>query len=198
MSEKNVADLVSQAAAKTSTSTLMLEGAALIVLGCLAILLPFLFTVAITLLVGILLLIGGVVRGYTAFKEHSRRSLTWNLVASVVAIVAGALILFDPFGGALALTAIIIALFIVEGITKIIAAFQHKSEPGWGWILFAGVLDLVLGVVLWVALPEDYMWVIGLLVGISLLFTGWTAVMLAAAMRKAAKDAGKDSTENAS
>ena len=112
-------------------------------------------------------------------------------MASVVAIVAGVLILFDPFGGALALTAIIIALFIVEGITKIIAAFQHKSEPGWGWILFAGVLDLVLGVVLWAALPEDYMWVIGLLVGISLLFTGWTAVMLAAAMRRAAKDANQ-------
>lgn len=191
MSEKNVSDLVNQAAAKTSTSTLMLEGVLLIVLGCLAILLPFLFTVAITLLVGILLLIGGIVRGYTAFKEHSRRSLIWNLVASVVAIVAGVLILFDPFGGALALTAIIIALFIVEGITKIIAAFQHKSEPGWGWILFAGVLDLVLGVVLWAALPEDYMWVIGLLVGISLLFTGWTAVMLAAAMRRAAKDANQ-------
>ncbi len=192
MSEKNVTDLVNQAAAKTSTSMLMLEGVLLIVLGCLAILLPFLFTVAITLLVGIVLIAGGVVRGYTAFKEHSRRSLFWNLVACVLAIVAGALILFDPFGGALALTAIIIALFIVEGITKIIAAFQHKSEAGWGWVLFAGILDLVLGIVLWVALPEDFLWVIGLLVGISLLFTGWTAVMLAAAMRKAAKDARKD------
>ncbi|MEM7123279.1 MAG: HdeD family acid-resistance protein [Pseudomonadota bacterium] len=198
MSEKNITDLVSQAAGKTSTSTLMLEGVLLIVLGCLAILLPFLFTVAITLLIGILLLVGGVVRGYTAFKEHSRRSLVWNIIAAIVAIVAGALVLFDPLAGAVALTAIIIALFIVEGITKIIAAFQHRPDAGWGWVLFAGVLDLVLGIILWVAFPNDFGWVIGLLVGISLLFTGWTAVMLAAAMRKAAKDAQKGTEAEAS
>lgn len=195
MSDKNIAGLVSEAAAKTSTSMLMFEGAVLIVLGTLAILLPFVFTMAIEQLIGILLVVGGLIRGYSAFKAPSARSVVWNVLAAVVAIAAGVLMLVYPLGGALTLTAIVIALLMVEGVTKILAAFQLKAGGGKGWVLFAGVMDVALGLILWFALPEgSYLWAIGLLVGISLLFTGWTAVMLAAAMRRAAKDDSASST----
>jgi uncharacterized membrane protein HdeD (DUF308 family) len=157
------------------------------VLGTIAILVPALFTFAIETLIGIVLIVGGLIRGFSAFKEHTTRSMAWSLIAALVAIVAGVLMLAYPLDGALTLTAIVIALLIIEGVTKVVAAFQINRARGWGWLLFTGILDLALGFILWAGLPGTAVWTIGLLVGISLIFTGWTAVMFAGAMKAAAK-----------
>ena len=187
MSDNSGADMIKAVAAKTSSSMLMLEGVVLILLGTFAILVPGVFTLAVETLIGIVLIAGGLIRGYSAFKEHSTRSVAWGLIAAVVAIIAGVLLLAYPLGGVLTLTAIVIALLIIEGVTKVVAAFQLNRASGWGWLLFTGVLDLALGFILWVGLPGTAIWAIGLLVGISLIFTGWTAVMFAGAMKRAAK-----------
>jgi uncharacterized membrane protein HdeD (DUF308 family) len=184
MSDNSTAGLLG--AGKTSSTMLMVEGILLIVLGTIAILVPWLFTLAIETLIGVLLIVGGLVRGYSTFKEHSTRSIAWGLLAALVAIVVGVLLLVYPLGGVLTLTAILIALFIIEGVTKIVASFQLNKQRGWGWLLFTGILDVALGFILWIGLPGTAIWAIGLLVGISLIFTGWTAVMFAGAMRRRA------------
>jgi uncharacterized membrane protein HdeD (DUF308 family) len=187
MTNNNATDLIGAAAAKTSSNMLMLEGVVLIVLGTIAILVPVIFTLAVETLVGAVLVIGGLVRGYSAFKAPSTRSVMWSLIAALVAIVAGVLLLVFPLDGVLTLTAVVIALLIIEGVTKIVASFQINRARGWGWLLFTGILDLALGFILWIGLPGTALWAIGLLVGISLIFTGWTAVMFAGAMKSTAK-----------
>ncbi len=188
MSDNNATDLIKAAAAKTSSSMLMLEGVLLVILGTFAILVPGIFTLAVETLIGVVLIVGGLVRGYSTFKEHSTRSVMWSLLAALAAIVIGVLLLVYPLEGVLTLTAVVIALFIIEGVTKVVASFQMNRPAGWGWLLFSGVVDLILGFILWAGLPGTAVWAIGLLVGISLIFTGWTAIMFAAAMKRAAKD----------
>jgi len=185
MSDNKVAEMLG--AGKTSSTILMVEGIVLIVLGIFAILVPGLFTFAVETLIAIVLIVGGLIRGYSIIKEHSTRSVVWSLLGAIVAIVAGVLLFLYPVLGVLSLTAILIALFIIEGITKIVASFHLNKQRGWGWVLFTGILDVALGFILWIGLPETALWAIGLLVGISLVFSGWTAVMFAGALKHSAK-----------
>ena len=88
-----------------------------------------------------------------------------------------------PWAGALALTIVLAVFLIVEGIFKIMMAMRVRDHSGWGWLLASGVLSVILGVLIWAEWPASGLWVIGLLVGIQLLFTGWSLVMLALAAR---------------
>jgi len=163
----------------------MWEGIALIVLGSIAVIVPGIFSLAVTTLVGVLLLVGGVIRLWRCLSGGDAGSHLWHILAAVLAVIAGLLLLVNPMEGVLTLTVVVIALFLAEGAMKVIGAFNMRPAHGWVWMLISGVVDVVLGAVLWSGLPGTALWAIGLLVGISLLFTGWTAVMLAAGLRKA-------------
>lgn len=171
---------------KAAASTLMWEGIALIVLGSIAIIVPAVFSLAITVLIGVLLLIGGAVRLWRCLRGGDSGSHLWHILAAVLAVIAGVLLLVNPAEGVLTLTVILIALFLAEGVIKSIGAIGMRPASGWLWMLISGLVDIVLGIVLWSGFPGSGMWAIGLLVGISLLFTGWTAVMLAGALRRSA------------
>ena len=170
--------------ARKVASTLKWEGIALIVLGTIAIVLPGVFTLAITTLIGVLLLVGGAIRLWRCLSGGDAGSHLWHILASVLAVVAGVLLLVNPMEGVLTLTIILIALFLAEGLMKAIGAVNMRPASGWVWMLVSGLVDIVLGVLLWSGLPGTALWAIGLLVGISLLFTGWTAVALSLGMRR--------------
>lgn len=171
--------------ARKVASTLMWEGIALIVLGSIAVILPGLFSLAVTTLVGVLLLVGGVIRLWRCLSGGDAGSHLWHILAAALAVIAGVLLLVNPVEGVLTLTVVVIALFLAEGVIKMIGAINMRPAGGWVWMLVSGLVDVALGVVLWAGLPGTALWAIGLLVGISLLFTGWTAVMLATGLRKA-------------
>lgn len=167
----------------------MFEGILLVVLGIIAILVPEIFTLAIATLIGILLVIGGAMSLYRCTKAGKHAGHGWHVLAALLAIVAGVLLLVYPLHGTLTLTIILIALFFAQGVVKTIASWRMRPRQGWGWNLFNGLVDIALGVILWAGLPWSALWAIGLLVGISLLFAGWTAIMLAAGMRRMASTA---------
>jgi uncharacterized membrane protein HdeD (DUF308 family) len=166
-------------------STLMWEGIALIVLGSIAVILPGIFSLAVTTLVGVLLLVGGAIRLWRCLSGGDAGSHIWHILAAALAVIAGLLLLVNPVEGVLTLTVVVIALFLAEGVMKTIGAFNMRPANGWVWMMLSGLVDIVLGILLWSGLPGTAMWAIGLLVGISLLFTGWTAVMLAAGLKRA-------------
>ena len=76
---------------------------------------------------------------------------------------------------------------VVQGMFEIIMAFQVRPMPNWGWMLFSGALSLLLGVMLWSGWPENSIWLIGLLVGISLISSGISRIMLSLVVRQAIK-----------
>jgi uncharacterized membrane protein HdeD (DUF308 family) len=162
---------------------LMALAVLLIVLGVFAIGAPAVATIAVQLMLGWILLIGGIAQGIHAFMVKGWGGFLLELLSAALYLLVGILLLVNPVGGALALTIVLAVFLVVEGIFKIVMALRVRDHRGWGWLLASGVLSLVLGVLIWSQWPVAGLWVIGLLVGIQLLFTGWSLLMLALAAR---------------
>ena len=162
---------------------LLAFGILMIILGVFAIGAPAVATIAVQIMLGWLLVIGGIAEGIHAFMAQGWRGFLLELLSAILYLAVGVLLLVNPVAGALALTVVLAVFLIVEGIFKVIMALQVRDHRGWGWLLASGLLSLLLGVLIWAEWPVAGLWVIGLLVGIQLLFTGWSLVMLAFAAR---------------
>ena len=162
---------------------LLALGILMIILGVVAMAAPVVATIAIQVMLGWLLVISGIAEGIHAFMVKEWRGFLLELLSAVLYLGVGLLLLVDPLKGALALTLILAVFLLVEGIFKIITALRVRDHRGWGWLLASGIVSVVLGVLIWAQWPASGLWVIGLLVGIQLLFTGWSLVMLALAAR---------------
>jgi len=159
----------------------LFEGIVLVILGMLAVMAPVIASVAATLFFGWLLLISGVVGLYTTFRARQAPGFWWSLISAVAGIVAGVLLIGWPLIGRLSLTAVLIAFLFVEGVVSIMYALEHRSAltGRWGWLLASGILDVVLGAILFLGLPGTALWALGLLLGINLLFGGWAMIVMA-------------------
>jgi uncharacterized membrane protein HdeD (DUF308 family) len=162
---------------------LLALGILMIVLGAFAIAAPYGATLAVQFALGWILVIGGIAEAIHAFMARGWGGFLLELLSAILYLVVGVLLLVNPVGGALALTIVLAVFLIVEGIFKIMMAMRVRDHRGWGWLLASGVLSVILGVLIWAEWPASGLWVIGLLVGIQLLFTGWSLVMLALAAR---------------
>jgi uncharacterized membrane protein HdeD (DUF308 family) len=164
------------------------EGIALLILGAIAILIPPLATLAVTILFGWLFLVSGVIGLVTTFWMRNAPGVWWALVSAALAILAGGWLLAQPIAGALSLTLILIAFFLIEGIASIFFALDHRRELSgqWGWMLASGIVDLVLSAMLLMGLPSTAVWALGLLVGINMLFGGIALIAMALHARKEA------------
>jgi uncharacterized membrane protein HdeD (DUF308 family) len=156
-----------------------------VVLGIAAIALPPLASLAVTLTIGIVLAVGGIAQIIQAFGTHTWRGLVWHALGGLLALATGLLIMYYPLAGMLTLTAFLGGYFLAEGIIRIIWAFQQRALANWGWTLTSGIVSLALGVLVFVAFPGASLWVIGVLVGVDLIFAGTALVMLALSARGA-------------
>ncbi|MFA6266330.1 MAG: HdeD family acid-resistance protein [Pseudolabrys sp.] len=166
----------------------LFEGVALLVLGLVAILIPPLATLAVTILFGWLFLISGVIGLVTTFWMRNAPGFWWALISAALGILAGGWLLAQPIAGALSLTLVLIAFFIIEGVASIFFALDHRRELSgqWGWMLASGLVDLVLAVMLLTGLPSTAVWALGLLVGINMVFGGTALIAMALHARKEA------------
>ena len=166
----------------------LVEGIVLIVLGVFAVIIPPIATLATTLLFGWLFLLSGVMGLFTTFWMRHAPGFWWSLISALLALAVGVLLLAAPAQGALSLTLVLIAFFVVEGVASIMFALGHKRELSgrWCWMLASGVVDLLLAVVILAGLPGTATWAIGLLVGINMIFGGAALVAMALHARKGA------------
>jgi uncharacterized membrane protein HdeD (DUF308 family) len=165
----------------------LVEGIVLLVLGATAILIPPLATLAATILFGWLFLISGVVGLFTSFGMRAAPGFWWSLLSAVLGIVVGGWLLAQPVSGAVSLTLLLIAFFLIEGILTIMFALDHKREltGRWGWMLASGIVDLLLATMIFAGLPSTAAWAIGLLVGVNMLFGGTALIAMALHARAA-------------
>lgn len=164
-------------------------GIVLILAGIAAIAFPLLSSIAAKLVLGWLFIIGGVMMIVHAFQAPGWSGFLWELLIGILYAVVGGYLAFFPLSGLLTLTLLIAALFIAEGIFEAIMAFRVRPHEGWVWLLLSGIAALAVGVIIAMGLPESAVWAIGLLVGINLLFSGWSYVFLALAGRRAHEEA---------
>jgi uncharacterized membrane protein HdeD (DUF308 family) len=157
------------------------EGIVLVILGMLAIMAPTIASVAATVFFGWILLLSGIAGLVSTLRARGAPGFAWSLLSALVGIVAGVLLLGWPLPGTFSLTAVLIAFLLVEGGVSIMYALEHRSALSgrWGWMLASGILDVFLGLLLFMGLPGTALWALGLLVGINMLFGGWALILMA-------------------
>ena len=165
----------------------LVEGVVLLVLGATAIALPLLATLALTILIGWLFLVSGVVGLFTTFWMRQAPGFWWSLISAVLGIVVGVLLLTSPLVGAVSLTIVLVVFFIIEGVASIMFALDHKRELSgqWGWMLVRGIVDLALAASILGCLQSAAARAIGLLVGINMIFGGSALIAMALHARNA-------------
>jgi uncharacterized membrane protein HdeD (DUF308 family) len=170
---------------RKSSFWLLVLGALLIVVGMVAISASVIATLTTVVMVGTLLIIGGVVEIVDAFLGRGWRGFWMHLLAGILYLVLGFLLVQRPLAAAAFFTLMLAAAFFVGGLFRIIVALSERFY-GWGWVLLNGIITLVLGILIWREWPEAAFWVIGLFVGIDMLFAGWSLVITALTIRSIA------------
>ncbi len=186
--------------AKKNSGFLIFLGVLTVIFGVIAIGSPLITGVAVAVFVGFLLLASGVAQIVHAIKSKQWGTGFWGTVIGALGIAAGLLMIFRPMVGLLTMTMLLAIYFLVDGISEIIAAFKIKPDQGWGWVLFNGIIAVLLGFMIWRQWPVSGRWAIGVLVGIHILITGWSMIVLGTGARKMAgaiEDAVEDVVEAA-
>lgn len=158
-------------------------GIGLIVLGLLAILAPIFATAFATVVLAWVFLIGGVLRIVYAFQGRQGRGFLPKLLLGLLYSVLGILLLTNILEGIITLTLAVGIAIVFEGVFEVVLAFQLRPSPRWSWALFSGIVTIVLGILIWSEWPYNAPWILGLLIGVSFLFTGTWIAMLAWATR---------------
>ena len=157
-------------------------GGVLVALGIIALGSVVIASLAAAVAIGIVLLLAGVGEVIGAFWCRGWSGFFLELLSGVLSIVVGLLFLRAPLNALAALTLLIACFLMVGGIFKIVAALSYRFAA-WGWSLASGIIDVILGVTIWQEWPASALWVIGLFVGINLLFRGINWIALGLALR---------------
>jgi uncharacterized membrane protein HdeD (DUF308 family) len=174
------------AEAKKNSGFLIFLGVLTVIFGIMAIGAPLITGVAVSMFVGFLLLGSGIARIIHAFKAKQWGTGFWGLVIGLLGAAAGLMMIFRPVLGLTTLTLMLAFYFLVDGICEIIAAFKIKPDQGWTWMLFNGIIAFALGFMIWRQWPVSGAWAIGLLIGIHIMMTGWSMVILGTGARSIA------------
>ncbi len=159
----------------------MVEGVILIILGILAIAIPPIASLTVTIVIGWLFLASGIVGLIATFMGRNAPGFTWSLVSAVIGIVAGLVLLIWPLSGVMSLTLVLVVFFLIEGIASVMFGLEHRNElPGrWGWMVASGIVDIIIAGIIFAGLPGSAAWAIGLLVGINMLMGGAALIGMA-------------------
>ena len=180
MAQNSPVEMVRQA-----STVSILWGVLLIVFGMVAIGTPFLAAVAVNALVGWLIILAGVVHLVLAFRAHGAGSMIWKLLVGVAYLCFGGYVIAHPVLGVVSLTLLLASLFVIEGILDIVLFVKMRPMHGSSWVLMDGIITLLLGLLIYMQWPSSSAWAIGTLVGISMIFSGVSRVMMSLAVRKA-------------
>ena len=173
--------------AKSGARSATWLGIAVLVLGILALGMPFLTGVAITISIGVILIATGIAQVVFAFQSDSFGRGALRFGFGVLAGLAGISLVTQPGAGLATITLFLAAWFFVDGVFAIITGLSWRPEKGWGLMVFNGVIGIILGAMIYRQFPVSATWLVGLLVGIRLLLAGWTMIALGAAGRTVAR-----------
>lgn len=161
----------------------MAWGILMFVCGVLAIGLPLASSIGLVIMLAWLILFAGVWHLIFAFHAHGVGAVLWKILLAVLYGVAGFYLLAHPLLGVVSLTLVLAIFFALEGVIEIALYFGLRGSRHSGWVLVDGIVTLILGILIWRQWPSSSVWVIGTLVGISLIFSGISRFMLAWAAR---------------
>lgn len=168
-----------RAGLQRSWKALMAIGILAIFIGCIAILVPAVASVGTAIFIGWILVIAGAFLVAGAFMAHSIGSVILRLIWALLTVIVGLWLIVEPHNGTLTLTLVLGIYFLFMGLTRIAVAFAARGKEGAGLVGLSGVAGLLIGILVLAKFPSSADWAIGLLVGIDLIFAGWTLVSVA-------------------
>jgi uncharacterized membrane protein HdeD (DUF308 family) len=173
------------AVVKQVSTLSILWGVFLIGLGILAIAAPMVAALAVNVLVAWLIVLAGVVHLIVGFHTREAGSMMWRILVGLAYICFGGYLIARPALGVASLTLVLASLFLVEGVFNIVLFFRARRFLRSQWFLFDGIVTLILGLMIYMQWPSSSAWAIGTLVGVSMILSGVTRVMMSLAVRKA-------------
>jgi uncharacterized membrane protein HdeD (DUF308 family) len=170
--------------ARHASTMSIVWGVLLIIFGMLAVGSPFVAAVAVNVAIAWLIVLAGVVHLTLAFSAHGAGSVVWKLLVGLAYLFFGGYLILHPILAVASLTLVLASLFLIEGVLNIILFFKMRAMHGSSWVLIDGVITLLLGLMIYAQWPTSSAWAIGTLVGMSMIFSGISRVMLSFAVRK--------------
>ncbi|AQS50937.1 hypothetical protein PAEH1_03980 [Paenalcaligenes hominis] len=159
-------------------------GVVLIMLGMGALTYAVMATLTSVIVIGVLMLIGGVAQLIHAWTLRSLGGFFWWTLVGLLYIVAGGMVIQNPIAGAEILTLLLGATLIGVGVLRLGIWLMNRGQEGWLWLAFSGVISLVTGLLIALQWPSIGLWLLGMILGIDLLFQGWSMLWLGIALRR--------------
>jgi uncharacterized membrane protein HdeD (DUF308 family) len=160
----------------------MIAGILLLIAGLIGIFLPELTSLTISFIIGWLLVIGGLISGYHVMKSYNSKLIAW--LKPFVLASMGLLILNNPITGVAAIGLLLIIYFLFDGFAGIMLGLEFRSLKGWVWMLFNGLISIIIALIFLIGWPLDSIWLVGLFVGISLLLDGTAMIIIGTSIHK--------------
>ena len=159
-------------------------GILMLICGVLAIAMPLASSIGIVIVLGWLILFSAVWHLIYAFQAGSAGRVIWQILLALLYAFVAVYMLMHPLMGLLSLTLVLAVFLLIEGVLEIVLYFSLRQTPNAGWLLLNGILALILGGLIWFHWPSSSVAIVGTLVGISLIFSGISRIMLSAALRQ--------------
>jgi len=172
---------------KKNATTAKWVGVLIVIAGFLSLMSPLAGGLSITVVIGTMILLAGIMQLVLVFRAGSFGEGLFLALLGLLGIVTGGYTLMHPAAALAALTLLLSAWFVASGIIESIAAFGARDNKGWGWILFSGIVSVLLGLMLWSQFPLSGAWAVGTLVGVRLLFSGFSLISVAGSVSSAIK-----------
>lgn len=170
-----------------SWKTLMAVGVLAILIGCIAVVVPAVASVGTAIFIGWLLIVLGAFLVAGSFAAHSIGTVVLRLLWAFITLLVGLWLVVEPHSGTLTLTFVLGVYFLFMGVTRIAVALSARGRSGAGLVGLSGLAGLLIGILILAKLPNSADWAIGLLVGIDLIFAGWTLTSVALVGRDLAR-----------
>src|SRR5262245_19985358 len=156
----------------------------IMIAGFLAIAVPYIAGITFTVIVGWMLIFSGVLHVVFAFRSGRPSAAVWQVLLGVVYGFIGVYILMHPVAGLVGLPFAIAVYLVAEAVMELVLSYQLRPARGSGWLLFDSIVTFILAAMIWSTWPSSSAWVLGLLVGISMLFSGLSRLMLSLSLRR--------------
>jgi uncharacterized membrane protein HdeD (DUF308 family) len=172
---------------RSSKSSLILA-IVLIVLGILAITLPTATSIGIVKVLAWLVIFDGFIQLVYAFQSKGVGRVAWKVLVAVLYLAVGGYLLANPHLGIAGLTLLLAILFFSEGVLNLVTYFVTRRSDNYLWLLVHGIISLLLGIMIWRRWPSDKFLIFGIIVGISMIMSGLSRLLMALEARRHARD----------
>ena len=174
---------------KKNARLAVIVGILMLICGILAIGSPLVAGMSVTVVVGVMLMVGGIAQCFLAFQAGAFGKGLLIFIMGALTAVVGYYVFSQPLAGLASITLFLAAYFVVTGISELIGAFQIRPAGGWGAMLFNGIVTLLLGIMIWKQFPLSGAWAVGVLFGIKLVVGGGSLIIIGRTVRAVAEDA---------